>query len=272
MDATPPAPEFLYATLGRTARRVFRLGLSATYRPGEKALREGLEAGMNYVIWWWGDTQMTRALREVFPRQREKIVVATGTNFQRPWLLRRALEGTLRRLGTDYVDVFHIFWLGEGKLRPRTLEVLQQFKDEGKIHALAVSTHARRYAGELARRGLLDVLMMRYNAAHRGAEQEIFPHLAASRPGVVSYTATRWTYLLRRPRGWPASAPVPAAGDCYRFVLNNPHVHVCLTAPRSVEQLRENLAAVARGPLPEDSLAFLRRFGDAVHEQHRFFL
>lgn len=272
MDLTPTAPNFLHTTLGRTGQRVFRLGLSATYRPGEKALREGFDAGMNYAIWWWGDTQMTRALREVFPRQRERIVVATGTNFQRPWLLRRALEGALRRLDTDYVDVFHIFWLGEGKLRPRTLEALQRFKDEGKIRAVAVSTHARRYAGELVRQGFLDVLMMRYNAAHRGAERDIFPHLAASHPGVVSYTATRWTYLLRRPRGWPASEPVPTAGDCYRFVLSNAHVHVCLSAPRSVGQLRENLAAVAQGPLPEDSLASLRRFGNAVHDQHRFFL
>ena len=55
--------------------------------------------------------------------------------------------------------------------------------------------------------------MIRYNAAHRGAEQDIFPHLAAHDPGVVSYTATRWSYLLRRPKGWPKDGRVPTAAD-----------------------------------------------------------
>jgi len=271
LNGTPPS-DFLHTTLGRTGLPVFRLGLSGTYRPGEAALREGIEAGMNYVIWWWGDTQTTHVLRDVFPRKREQIIVATGRNFQHPRLLRRTLEGALRSLHTDYIDFFHIFWVGDGKLKPRTVDVLQRFKEEGKIRGIAVSTHARRYAGELVRQGVLDVLMMRYNAAHRGAEQEIFPHLAASQPGVVSYTATRWTYLLRRPRGWPQTERLPTAGDCYRFVLSNPHVHVVFMAPRSREELRENLAQVARGPLSPEEMGFMRRFGDAVHARHRFFL
>ena len=53
------------AVLGRTGRRVFRLGLSASYRPGEAAVRAGLDAGMNYLFWYWWDNQMTRVLREV---------------------------------------------------------------------------------------------------------------------------------------------------------------------------------------------------------------
>jgi predicted aldo/keto reductase-like oxidoreductase len=109
--------------------------------------------------------------------------------------------------------------------------VLRRAKEEGKIRAIAVSTHARRYAGELVRDGKLDVLMMRYNAAQRGAEEEIVPYLATSTPGVVSYTATRWGRLLRRPRGWPESERIPIAGDCYRFALTNSRVDVCLTCP-----------------------------------------
>jgi aryl-alcohol dehydrogenase-like predicted oxidoreductase len=267
-----PTNDFLHTTLGRTGLPVFRLGLSATYRPGEAALREGLEAGMNYVLWYFTDTQMTRVLREVLPRQREKLVVLTGVMCQPPWWIRRGLERALRALRTDYIDVFQIGWVGAGKLRPQTLEVLQRLKEQGKIRASSISTHARRYAGELVQQGALDVLMVRYNAAHRGAEQDIFPHLAASNPGVVIHTATRWTYLLRRPRGWPASERIPTAGDCYRFVLSNPHVHVCFTAPRRLAELRDNLAAVARGPLAPEETEFMRRFGDVVHARHKFFL
>lgn len=227
---------------------------------------------MNYLFWYFWDRHMTRVLREILPADREKYVVATGVANLGSWMVNRGLHSCLRRLRTDYIDVFHIFWAGDGRISPRTLETLQRAKEQGKIRNIAVSTHARRYAGQLVREGKLDVLMMRYNAAHRGAEQEIFPELPASEPGVVSYTATRWTKLLKRPRRWPESERIPTAGDCYRFVLSNPNVHVCLTAPRSCRQLEENLAAVARGPLAEDEMDFMRRFGDVVHQESKFFL
>ena len=48
--------------------------------------------------------------------------------------------------------------------------------------------------------------MIRYNAAHPGAEQDVFPHLAARQPAVVAYTATSWRKLL------PAAARLERAG------------------------------------------------------------
>jgi aryl-alcohol dehydrogenase-like predicted oxidoreductase len=230
----------------------------------------GIEEGMNYLFWYSWDRQMTRVLREVLPGHRENLLVATGMGNLGSWLVRRAVEGCLRRLRTDYLDVFHIFWISDGSLGPRLLDALRRCQEEGKIRYIAVSTHVRRYAAELARQGALDVLMIRYNAAHRGAEQDIFPHLGASNPGVVSYTATRWGRLLRAPRRWE-EARLPTAGECYRFVLGNPHVHVCLTAPRSRRELEENLAAVRQGPLAEDDREFLCRFGDAVQRRSRWF-
>jgi aryl-alcohol dehydrogenase-like predicted oxidoreductase len=152
------------------------------------------------------------------------------------------------------------------------LEELQRFREEGKVLSTGVSIHARKLAGSLAGRGAIQALMMRYNAAHRGAEQDIFPHLAAHNPAVISYTATRWTYLLRRPRGWPKDGRIPTPALCYRFVLSNPNVHVCLTAPRSARELDENLAALRDGPLSETDLQFMRDFGDAVHKAQKWFM
>jgi predicted aldo/keto reductase-like oxidoreductase len=58
----------------------------------------------------------------------------------------------------------------------------------------------------------------------------------------------------------------------YRFVLSNPHVHVCLTAPSNVRQLEEDLAAVRQGPLSEEEMQFMREFGDAVHARKKWFM
>jgi len=59
---------------------------------------------------------------------------------------------------------------------------------------------------------------------------------------------------------------------CYRFVLSNPAIDVCLTAPSNLRQLRENIEAVRRGPLAEDDMQFMRNFGDAVHQARKWFM
>jgi aryl-alcohol dehydrogenase-like predicted oxidoreductase len=187
--------------------------------------------------------------------------------------LRRSLEKRLRQLRTDYLDCFFFLGvMGKEKFLDDVLEELQRFREEGKVLATGVSIHARKLAGSLVAGGAIQALMLRYNAAHRGAEQDIFPHLAAHNPAVISYTATRWTYLLRRPRGWPKDGRIPTPALCYRFVLSNPNVHVCLTAPRSARELDENLAALRDGPLSETDLQFMRDFGDAVHKAQKWFM
>jgi len=90
----------------------------------------------------------------------------------------------------------------------------------------------------------IDLFMLRYNAAHPGAERDVFPHLARRSPAVVACTATSWRKLLRAPRGW--TGPVPNAGDCYRFCLSSPHVDVVLTSPANRAQLEENLRSLER--------------------------
>jgi aryl-alcohol dehydrogenase-like predicted oxidoreductase len=266
---------FLQGTLGRTGLRVHRLGLSASYRPGERTVERALDEGMNYCFCYGFDGQMNRVLRRLPPRRREQVVIGTGAYNYIWWRqdLLRTLERRLRQLRTDYIDVFHFL----GVMRPehmtsRVLDQLARLRMDPRVKAVSISCHHRKYAGELAAAGALDCLMIRYNAAHRGAESDIFPHLAAHGVGVVSYTATRWTFLLRRSRHWPKDRPIPSAGQAYRFVLSNPHVDVCLTAPRSERELLENLAAARLGPLTEDELGFMRSYGDVVHAHAGWFM
>jgi aryl-alcohol dehydrogenase-like predicted oxidoreductase len=258
--------------LGRT---VHRLGLSASYRPGKETIHSALDAGLNFFFCYGFDTQMVRVLRDLPPGTRENLVFATGAYNLLYWYpnLRRTLEKRLRQLRTDYIDIFLLLGLmGKEAYIERVLEELQRLREEGKARATGISTHDRKLAGRLVAGGRIDVLMMRYNAAHRGAEQDIFPHLAQHNPIVINHTATRWTYLLRRPRNWPKDGRIPTAGMCYRFVLSNPHIHVCLTAPRNVQQFEENLAAVHEGRLSQEEMQFMCEFGDAVHKMKKWFM
>lgn len=267
---------FTHTTLGRLGHRVCRLGLSASYRPGAGAIRRALDAGVNVFFAYGFDTQMMAALRELTPQEREGCVIVTGGYnllVNRRPNLQRVLDKRLKQLGTDYLDAF--LFLGVTKpahLSDWTMEALRRLREAGKVRGVGISCHDRQLLGRLASEGALDVLMLRYNAAHRGAEQEIFPHLAAHDPDVISYTATRWRKLLSRPRPWPKDRPVPTATQCYRFVLSTPHVDVCLTAPSNAKQLEENLRALAEGPLDDGELAFMREFGDVVHGLKKWFM
>lgn len=266
---------FSHTILGSTGIAVHRLGLSATYRPGKKTIYKALDEGVNYFFGFGIDTQMTGAMRDVLQHHREQYVVATGVyNLLIGYPnLRRTLEKRLRQFGTDYIDVFLFLGVTKEKEFPEKVrEELCRFREEGKVRAIGLSTHDRKFAGKLAASGDVDVLMVRYNAAHRGAERDIFPHLSHHNPGVVGYTATRWTYLLRKPKAWPKEGRIPTAGMCYRFVLSHPNVHVCLNAPSNLKHLEENIKALHEGPLGEDEMEFMRSFGDAVYNDKRWFM
>lgn len=267
--------DFTHTVLGKTGMKVHRLGLSASYYPGKKAVYTALDRGINFFFGFGIDFQMTTALREIFRTHRSDCILATGA-YNLLWgypNLRRSLEKRLRQFGTDYIDVFMFLGVMNGKEFPeKAREELYRFRDEGKIRSVGMSCHDRKFAAQMGSQGALDVLMIRYNAAHRGAEVDIFPYLSQHNPGIVSYTATRWHYLLRRPSQWPKDAPVPTAGQCYRFVLSNPAVHVCLTAPTNINQLTQNIDALEAGPLTGDEGRFMQQFGDVVHASKKWFM
>ncbi len=255
-------------------RPAFRLGLSATYRPGREAIHKAFDAGVNYLFCYGFDTQMTRSVRDLAPSRREQFIIATGAYNVPPIRpnLRRVLERRLRQLRTDYIDVFLFLGVLKPSHFPPELEdELLRLKEDGRVRAAGISCHDRAFAGTLAARRALDVLMIRYNAAHPGAESDIFPYISPQGPAIVSYTATRWGRLLKRPKGWPSSAPVATAPQCYRFALSSPHVNVCLMAPSSRAELEEDLSAIEQGPLEAQEMRFMREFGAAVRRTYKRF-
>jgi len=259
-------PEALRLTprpLGSTGLQVTPLSLACNYGIDADGIERAFhEHGINF---FFVTPRMAAGVegikRLVRAGHRDKITIATGFNIPIGWNVPRAFEACARDLGVDTVDVFLLFWVrSRWYTKGRTWPAMQRLKEEGKVRALGVSCHDRPLARALVDELGLDVLMCRYNAAHRGAEREIFAGLGARRPGIISYTATRWGGLLKPLDGLgPMSAP-----ECYRFALGHPVVDVTLCGAGSSAELRENIAGVLEGPLPEARLEEVRRFGDAV--------
>lgn len=257
--------------LGRTGRKVGRLGVASGYKAPTAAIEEAFERGCNYFTWGtvikgYAPT-MTEALKAIVAKgQRDKLVLAAVSYAHNNYLTERLLRRGLESAGLGYADVLILGYFSKRPPR-RLVDGALKMKEQGLVRAIGLTSHDRKLLGTLAGEGEFDVLHFRYNAAHRGAETEIFPFVpkeTEKRPGMVCFTATRWGQLLKAKRMPPGEAPATAV-DAYRFVLSNPAVDVCMTGAKTVEQMRENLAVLDSGPMTEAEMERMRRIGDFVH-------
>jgi aryl-alcohol dehydrogenase-like predicted oxidoreductase len=229
-------------------------------------VEEAVERGVNYL--YWGSMRRAafgEALRNLAPR-RERLAIVVQSYTRVAGLLSWSVERALRKASIGYADVL-LLGMWNKPVPPRILDAARGLRERGLVRYLAASTHHRPLIPRLADSDF-DIFHVRYNAVHRGAEREVFPHLPANPPGIVSFTATSWRQLLN-PRRVPKGERVPTAGDCYRFVLSQPAVNVCMTGPASAAHMREALAAWERGPMDAGELAWMRRVGDAIYGKKR---
>jgi aryl-alcohol dehydrogenase-like predicted oxidoreductase len=253
-------------TFGRTGLQVSRVGLGSSYGIGGADVERAFERGINFL--YWGSRRRSdfgRAIRTLGRRHRDKMVVVVQTYARAGLAVRPSLELALRRLELDHADILLLGWWNAAP-PDRIVDAALALREAGKVRHLMISCHHRpSFAGYIAD-PCYGAIMVRYNAAHPGAEREVFPHLdaVAEPPGVVAYTATRWGALLDG-RLLPPGERVPTAADCYRFALSDPHVDLCLAGPKDATELEAALIALERGPLPADEQAWMRRVGQAVH-------
>jgi hypothetical protein len=126
--------------------------------------------------------------------------------------------------------------------------------------AVGVSFHDRAAARFALEHRLVDIGYVRYNAAHPGAEQDVFPHLTDSAPLVYSFKSTggfvskeRCPDLGVHDDGW-----VPELTDHYRYVLSCPVVSGVLCALTQPAHVRGMVDALGKGPLEEEERAYVR--------------
>jgi aryl-alcohol dehydrogenase-like predicted oxidoreductase len=257
------------------------MGVAGNYGLQTADIHHAAESGVNFWAWSPGFKMVTPALKEILARDRDRHVVAALGWGYTAGMIRKGVEKHLRVLGIDQLDLYLLGWLGRtSALTTGVKNAVLTLKEEGRINAVGTSIHDRKRAGRLAKDSILDAFMLRYNAKHPGAEQDVFPHLEARQPMVIAYTATSWRQLLKPIKGiemppWPGperrgGTPPPLSPElCYRFCLSSPNVNVVLTGPKNRHQLDENLAALEAGPLDQDEEAWVRGYGRQVKARKR---
>jgi aryl-alcohol dehydrogenase-like predicted oxidoreductase len=255
-------------TLGRTGLSVSRLGLAGGYGVPAAAVEQAYhEYGVNYFYWsTFRKPGMGQGLRNLVASHRDDMVIVLQSYDHIGITLKHSVRSGIKELGVDAVDVIMLGWHNWRPTR-RVIDQVMQLKEAGLVRHVAMSGHNRRFFGELVQqeKSPIDIFMTRYNVAHPGAESDIFPHLDENnRPGITTYTATCWRKLLNPKKMPPGEEPLTAS-DCYRFVLSNPHVDLCMTGPANLEQMQEGFKALQQGPLSDEEMVRIRKIGDYVH-------
>ena len=260
------------SVLGRTGLKVGRLGISSSYGAPAAAFEEAFERGCNYFVMGsfmkGRSKEMIKAIHNISRRgDRDKLVVCLMEYTHSKLLGKPHFYKGLKKLGLDYVDALMLGYY-PNKPRKQLMNLALDLKEKEVVRHIALSGHSRKLFPKLLD-SPIDIFQVRYNAANSGAEKDVFPFCGGeNRPGMISFTATRWGQLLKESKMPPGETPLTAK-DCYRFVLSSQAVDVCMIGARSLEMMRENLETLDSGPLSTSEMERIRRIGDHVYGKPR---
>jgi predicted aldo/keto reductase-like oxidoreductase len=258
--------------LGPATPEVCRLGLAT--RGGSRLQAQDVEyairRGLNYLNWCGRPDALSRTIAALGP-ERSKVVVAVQFQARSAADSARELDSILAELRTSYLDIATLYYVEaedewQQIIAPGgAMQYLAAQKRAGRLHHIGLTSHQRKLAAGWAETGLLDLLMIRYNAAHRNAERDVFPVTSRREVPVVTFTGLRWGALLKSTTDDPADFQPPTPRDCYRFCLANEHVSIALAAPSNRRELEHALTLLDdwRAPSQAETEA-IRRHGDRV--------
>lgn len=130
--------------------------------------------------------------------------------------VKKEIEESLERLGTDYIDVYMTHWQatpGTEYFVPikRTMDVLNELKAQGKIKAIGAANVEIDHIEEYLRWGQLDIVQAKYSILDRGIEAEIIPCCRENGVTLQAYSPLEMGLLSgKMPRDYqPVGAQIP---------------------------------------------------------------
>ncbi len=302
-----------YTILGRTGLRVSvmglgggghsRLGLSAKAPESltVSIIQRALALGVNFIDTAEAYGTESAIGKALTPSLRHQVILSSKVSLsegagsgqlKRPEQLEQSLEASLRRLNTDYLDIYHLHAV---KLRDydeiftTLVPVLLTLRDQGKVRFLGITEGfvedpAHRMLERALQDPVWDVMMVGFNLLNQSARKTVLASAVAQNLGILDMFAVRRALSRREvlagfiadmvksglvlpglldptdPLGFlihpDGAQSLPDAA--YRFVRHEPGIHVVLSGTGNLQHLEENADSINRGPLPDRDIARLR--------------
>lgn len=277
-----------YRILGKTGLKVSRIGFGASPlgaefgaidpSEGERAVRRAIDEGINYfdVAPYYGRTLAERRLGQFLKGRRAEVVLATKVgrydidlfdfSAQR---VKRSVDESLERLGTDYLDLCQIHDVEYGdrkQILDETLPALFELKTSGKIRYVGITGYPVANLRQIIERSEVDTVLSycRYDLLDTGLQEVLLPAAQARGVGVVNGSPLHMRALTDT--GAPEWHPAPgrvleacarAAALCegegvslaevaMEYALGNPSIAVTLVGMSRVRHVVANIAALTK--------------------------
>ncbi len=267
-----------YRPLGRTGFEISDISFGCAGLSDPAVARRALERGVNYFDTSpdYSNTSSERALGEAmrgFPRDRvfvaSKFCTARGHLPSDTPVARviEAVEASLRRLETDYLDLVHIHAVNsvERLMAPNIHEAFDRLQESGAVRFLGVSSHTPDLETVMRRAvasGRFDVIMVAYHFKHWPALTEIFGEARERGVGVVAMKTLKGAYHTKLADFTPTERE-SFAQAAFKWVLSNPDVSGLVVSIREFRQIDEYLQASGRA-LSGDDVATLETYDRLV--------
>ncbi|MBO8758662.1 aldo/keto reductase [Staphylococcus aureus] len=267
---------------------------------GKDVVRQAINHGINLLdtAYIYGPERSEELVGEVvkeYPREQIKIATKGSHEFDenqevhqnnQPEYLKQQVENSLKRLQTDYIDLYYIHFPDNNTPKDQAVAALQELKEQGKIKAIGVSNFTLDQLKEANKDGYVDVVQLEYNLLHRENEAVLqycvdhqitfipyFPlasgilagkydentkfsdHLTTRRdfkPGVFEENVRRVKAL----ESIAAAHQTSIANIVLAFYLTRPAIDVIIPGAKRAEQVVENIKA-ADIVLSDDEIQYI---------------
>jgi hypothetical protein len=222
-----------------------------------------------------------RGLAELFrvrPGSRDEVVVAAVSYVAEPAFLLQPFRELLDAVpGLERLDITIAGGVGTQRDVERLrVAALRDHRADGRellpgVRATGATFHDRPAAAQALLADDLDLIFIRYNTVHRGAERDLFPHLPKQRSALLFNFKSTLGYVPRdrlHVLGIPADAWHPTHADHYRFVITQPAFDGILCSPQTVPELIALDRALQQGPLTPDQSRYLKSVSDVYFRDH----
>jgi len=233
-----------------------------------EALRLGLDLGMNHIdtAEMYGNGRTEELVAEAVDEQREQVflvskVLPSNASYQGTL---RACERSLKRLKTDFIDLYLLHWPSSQHPIEETMRAMEKLVDEGRIRFIGVSNfdvEQLREAQHALKKYRIACNQVLYHLAYRGIERDLLPYCAENGIAIVGYSPFgHGNFPSSHSRGGKVLAEIAKRHNrtmrqvALNFLTRDSNL---FTIPKagSPDHIRENSGAVGNWKLTDEDIA-----------------
>jgi hypothetical protein len=247
----PSAPQLTYRTIGKTGLKVTSVGFGCMITSDASVIERASDIGIDYFDtargYQHGNNE--RMVGAALKKKRKDLVLSSKSGAHTKDAALSDLDTSLRELGTDFLDIWYLHGRDRITDVPDELfEAQQMAKQQGKIRFAGLSTHnAKDMIPFLVKKAALDVVLTTYNFTMQKRLEAVIEQASNAGMGVVAMKVMAGGYRAGNPRRafYPQLTRDGALLAALKWVLRNPNVNTTIPSMTDMDQLEENLKAMA---------------------------